>query len=62
MNRFIEKYKFFIAQICLRWAIQRNIVVLPKSVTPSRILENAQVNFKLIAYMSYEHSYIGFKS
>lgn len=31
------------AQICLRWAIQRNIVVLPKSITPSRILENAQI-------------------
>lgn len=31
------------AQIMLRWCIQQGFVVLPKSVTPSRIKENAEI-------------------
>lgn len=31
------------AQIMLRWCVQLGMVVLPKSVTPSRIAENAQI-------------------
>lgn len=36
------KYNATPAQITLRWAIQRGTVPLPKSVTPSRIVENIQ--------------------
>lgn len=36
------------AQIMLRWLIEQNLVVLPKSVTPSRIQENIDIfDFKL---------------
>lgn len=32
-----------VAQICIRWCIQHDVLPLPKSVTPSRILENIQI-------------------
>lgn len=38
-----EQYRKSIAQICLRWSVQRGVIPLPKSVTPSRILENSQI-------------------
>ena len=38
-----EKYNKSIAQICIRWSLQRGYLPLPKSVTPSRIKENGQV-------------------
>lgn len=38
-----EKYHKSVAQICLRWELQNGVVPLPKSVTPSRILENSQI-------------------
>uniref|UniRef100_A0A8C8DIY6 alcohol dehydrogenase (NADP(+)) n=1 Tax=Oryzias sinensis TaxID=183150 RepID=A0A8C8DIY6_9TELE len=38
-----EKYQKSPAQILLRWQTQRGVVVIPKSVTESRIKENIQV-------------------
>ncbi|MCM1512264.1 MAG: aldo/keto reductase [Oxalobacter formigenes] len=37
------KYKKSVAQLCLRWCLQNNRLPLPKSVTPSRIEENADI-------------------
>jgi len=38
-----RKHNKTVAQVCLRWHLQRDILPLPKSVTPSRIVENAQI-------------------
>ncbi len=38
-----DKYGKSTAQIVLRWHIQNDILVIPKSVTPSRIEENARI-------------------
>ncbi|RNA34194.1 aldose reductase-like [Brachionus plicatilis] len=38
-----KKYGKTPAQICLRWCIQRNIVVLPKSSNPQRMVQNVQI-------------------
>ncbi|NDL68325.1 aldo/keto reductase [Anaerotalea alkaliphila] len=35
-----EKYGKSAAQVALRWHLQRNVVVLPKSQTPSRMAQN----------------------
>ena len=43
MQALAEKYGRSIAQICIRWSLQRGYLPLPKSVTPERIRENLQV-------------------
>jgi diketogulonate reductase-like aldo/keto reductase len=43
MRKLAEKYGKSIAQICIRWSLQRGYLPLPKSVTPSRIKENTDV-------------------
>ena len=43
VKRLANKYSKSAGQICLKWAIQQNIVVIPKSTTPSRIKENAEI-------------------
>ncbi len=43
MQAMAKKYGRSIAQICVRWSLQRGYLPLPKSVTPSRIKENLKV-------------------
>lgn len=43
MQAIAKKYGKTIAQISIRWSLQRGYLPLPKSVTPARIHENAQV-------------------
>lgn len=37
------RYRKSVAQVCIRWALQHEVLPLPKSVTPSRIRENLDV-------------------
>jgi diketogulonate reductase-like aldo/keto reductase len=50
MQALAKKYQRSIAQVCIRWSLQRGYLPLPKSVTPARIQENADVfDFELEA-------------
>lgn len=43
MRELAQKYDRSIAQICIRWSLQRSYLPLPKSVTAERIAENTRV-------------------
>ncbi len=43
LHAIAQKYEKSVAQICIRWCLQNGTLALPKSVTPSRILENSLV-------------------
>lgn len=43
LSEIAEKYGKSVAQICIRFCLENDVVVLPKSVTPSRIEENLDV-------------------
>ena len=40
-----QKYSVTAAQLCIRYCIQKDMVVIPKSTKKERIISNAQVNF-----------------
>ena len=45
-----DKYGKSAAQLCIRWCLQNGVLPLPKSVTPSRVRENAAVfDFEITA-------------
>ena len=43
LAKIAAKYNKTVAQLCIRYAMQHGVVPLPKSVTPSRILDNTRV-------------------
>jgi diketogulonate reductase-like aldo/keto reductase len=42
-----EKYGRSVAQVSIRYLLQKDVLPLPKSTTPARIVENADVDFEL---------------
>lgn len=43
LMKIAEKYGKSVAQVCIRWSLQNNVLPLPKSVTPERIKQNREV-------------------
>lgn len=43
LKKIAEKYNKSVAQLCIRWSLQNQVVPLPKSLKPERIKENIQV-------------------
>ncbi|MDF2512159.1 MAG: aldo/keto reductase [Herbinix sp.] len=48
LNKLAEKYNRTPAQIVICWDIQRDFVVIPKSVHKDRIISNLEVDFELL--------------
>jgi len=43
LQEIATKYKKSVAQICLRWVLQHQVIVIPKSNMPQRIKENIEI-------------------
>jgi diketogulonate reductase-like aldo/keto reductase len=43
LMKIADKYQKSVAQICIRWCMQHDVLPLPKSITPFRIHENTKV-------------------
>jgi diketogulonate reductase-like aldo/keto reductase len=42
-----QKYGKSVAQLCIRYVVQKGVLPLPKTTTPSRMSENADVDFEI---------------
>lgn len=49
MKRIADQYGKSVAQVCIRYLLEKDVLPLPKSTTPSRIVENADVDFAISA-------------
>jgi len=43
MKDLAKQYNKTIAQIALRWQLQRGVIIIPKSITPERIDSNKEI-------------------
>ncbi|MFA7745583.1 aldo/keto reductase [Salinicoccus roseus] len=43
LTKIADKYEKSVAQLCIRYVLQKDVLPLPKSVTPSRIEENTDI-------------------
>jgi diketogulonate reductase-like aldo/keto reductase len=49
LGEIAQRYGRSVAQVCIRYLLKHDVLPLPKSTTPSRIAENADVDFDLSA-------------
>lgn len=47
LQKVAAKYGKSVAQICIRYLLEKNILPLPKTTTPERMAENADVDFTI---------------
>jgi diketogulonate reductase-like aldo/keto reductase len=47
VRRIADKYGRSVAQLCIRYLLEKDVLPLPKTTTPSRIRENADVDFDI---------------
>lgn len=47
IGKIADQYGRSVAQLCLRYVFQKGVLPLPKSVTPERIVENADLDFEI---------------
>jgi diketogulonate reductase-like aldo/keto reductase len=49
VKRIADQYGKSVAQVCIRYLLEKDVLPLPKSTTPSRIVENADLDFAISA-------------